>query len=108
MEKIATIENYAIVIIIVMILAGIRRTKTWDEDLEVFQDAQDDAYSCLTVAALTAVMLLFFKGESLNWALIIAYAVYFIYAMVRIRVVGTLLCFLFGVIILIITLFPPF
>ena len=108
MVKIATIENYAIVINIVMILAGIMRTKRWNEDLELFQDAQDDANSCLTIAALTAVLLLFFKGELLNWALIIAYAVYFMYAMVRIRVVGTLLCFLFGVVTLIITLFPPF
>ena len=104
----ATMENFALVIIIVMILAGVMRTKKWNEDLELFQDAQDDANSCLTIAALTAVMLLFFKGESLNWALIIAYAVYFIYAMVRIRVVGTLLCFVFGVVILMITLFPPF
>ena len=104
----ATMENFALVIIIVMILAGVMRTKTWNEDLELFQDAQDDANSCLTIAALTAVMLLFFKGDSLNWALFIAYAVYFIYAMVRIRVLGTLLCFLFGVVTLIITLFPPF
>ena len=104
----ATIENYAIVIIIVMILAGVMRTKRRNYDLELFQDAQDDANSCLIIAALTAVMLLFFKGESLNWALIITYAVYFIYAMVRIRVVGTLLCLLFGVITLMITLFPPF
>ena len=104
----ATMENFALVIIIVMILAGVMRTKRWNEDLELFQDAQDDANSCLTIAALTAVMLLFFKGDSLNWALFITYAVYFIYAMVRVRVVGTLLCFLFGIVTLIITLFPPF
>lgn len=104
----ATMENFALVIIIVMILAGVMRTKRWNYDLELFQDAQDDANSCLTIAALTAVMLLFFKGELLNWALFITYAVSFIYAMVRIRVAGTLLCLLFGVLTLMITLFPPF